>query len=276
VSTTPVLEILLALVGIVSNVILVGLFYVVYTVLIITDSIMISGVIQWLTFILLMLTLFNIIPGFPLDGGRVFRAALWKATNDYEKATHIASWVGRGIGLLFVVGGISLMIITQELFTGLVLAFVGWGLERAAAQSSRKSVLRQVLRGTLVVDVMSKENTIISSDLTIKQLVHDNIVVTGQRHFAVVDAAKLQGIVTIRDLKSVPKKRWDSVCVKEIMTPAIRLKTAQTNQLAADLLEQMNELRIGAMPVLEGDKLVGVLVRDNLLLLARTRAEFRI
>jgi CBS domain-containing protein len=275
VSTHPILELLLATVGLISGLILVFLFYMVYTVLVISGSVMIAGVIQWLTFIILMLALFNFIPGFPLDAGRVFRAVLWKATNDYDRATRIASWVGQGIGLLFIAGGITLIIITRQWFTGIVLAFVGWGLEHAAVQSRRQTMFRQALRGIMVADVISKENTYISSNLTLEQLLHDYILVTGQRHFVVVDAAKLQGIVTIRDLESVPKKRWKSACVKEIMTPTDRLVTAHTGQLAADLLEQMNELRIGVMPVLEGDRQVGVLVRENLLRLARTRAEFR-
>jgi CBS domain-containing protein len=276
VSTLPVLELLLAIVGLISGLILVVLFYAAYTMLVIYGSTMIAGVIQWLTFIILMLTLFDFIPGFPLDAGRVFRAALWKATADYDRATLIASWIGQGIGLLFIAGGIALMIIAQQWFTGLVLAFVGWGLESAAAQSRRQTVFRQALRGIIVADVMSKENTYISSNLTLEQLLRDYILVTGQRHFAVVDAAKLQGIVTIHDLKSMSKKRWKSTRVEEIMTSTNRLEIAHTDQSAADLIEQMNELRIGVMPVLEGDKLVGVLLRDSLLQLARTRAEFRI
>jgi CBS domain-containing protein len=275
VSTLPVLELLLAVVGLISGLILVVLFYAVYTVLVIYGITMIAEVIQWLTLIILMLALFDFIPGFPLDVGRVFRAALWKATADYDRATLITSWVGQGIGLLFIAGGIALMIISRQWFTGLVLAFVGWGLEHAAAQSRRQTVFRQALRGILVADVMSKENTFISSNLTLDQLLHDYILVTGQRHFAVVDAAKLQGIVTIRDLESMPKKRWKSARVEEIMTSTKRLETTHTGQSAADMIEQMNELRIGVMPVLEGDKLVGVLLRDSLLQLARARAEFR-
>ena len=138
-TTSPSLELLVAVVGILSNLIIAGIFYVVYIVLAHTGSIMIDVLIQWLAFIYFMLALFHFIPGFPLDGGRVLRAFLWKATDNYEQVTRIASWTGWGIGLILTIGGILLLITTHEWFVGIILAFPGLVLQNAATQSRRQA-----------------------------------------------------------------------------------------------------------------------------------------
>jgi len=136
-ATSPALEVLLAVVGMLFNLILAGIFYVVYLILAQTGNIIIDVLVQWLAFIYFMLALFHFIPGFPLDGGRILRALLWKATGNYERVTRITSWTGWGIGLLFTIGGLLLLITTQQWFVGIVLAFPGLVLQNAATQSRR-------------------------------------------------------------------------------------------------------------------------------------------
>jgi len=119
-------------------VIIALIFYVLYIVLAHTGSIVVDVLIQWLAFIFFMLTLFHFIPGFPLDGGRLLRALLWKAAGNYERATRIASWTGWGIGLLFTIGGIMVLIITRQWFVGILLAFPGLVLQNAATHSRRQ------------------------------------------------------------------------------------------------------------------------------------------
>ena len=137
-STLPSLELLLAVVGMLSNLIIAGIFYIAYFGLSFTGNIIIHVLIQWLAFIYFMLALFHFIPGFPLDGGRVVRALLWKATDDYERGTRIASWIGWGIGIIFTIGGIMILIITQQWFVGILLAFPGLVLQNAATHSRRQ------------------------------------------------------------------------------------------------------------------------------------------
>ncbi len=138
-ATLPVLELLLAVAGLLCNLIIAGIFYVLYIVLAHAGNIIIDVLVQWLAFICFMLALFHFIPGFPLDGGRVLRALLWMATGDYERATRTASWTGWGIGLVFAIGGILILIITQQWFVGILLAFPGLVLQNAATHSRRQA-----------------------------------------------------------------------------------------------------------------------------------------
>ena len=138
-STLPTLELLLAVAGMLSNLIIAGIFYVVYFGLAQTGNIIIDVLVQWLAFIYFMLALFHFVPGFPLDGGRVLRAFLWKATGNYERVTRITSWTGWGIGVIFTIGGILVFIITQQWFVAILLAFPGLVLQNAATHSRRQA-----------------------------------------------------------------------------------------------------------------------------------------
>lgn len=273
--TLPVLELLLALAGLSSNLIIAGMFYTVYIALVTAGSVIIAGLIQWLAFISLMLAFFHFIPSFPLDGGRAVRALIWMVTGNYSRAARITSWTGRGIGLLLAVGGILALVMARQWFVGLLLAFTGWSLHTAAAWSRRQETLLEALQSITARDVMTREFPFISQQLNLGQLIRDYILVTGQRYFVIVDDAKFQGIVTIHNIKPIPKQRWDSTHIGEIMIPASELKAAHPGQSAASLLEQMDELGINRMPVLEEEKVIGVVARDSLIRLVKTRAELK-
>jgi CBS domain-containing protein len=272
-TTAPIVEVLIAAAGLLSNLVISGLFYGVHILLLSVGDVLIAGLSQWLAYIFFLLTLFHFIPASPLDGGRLVRALLWKATGNYDRVTHIIDWAGRGVGFLFVCGGITLLIVTHQWFVGLVLTFVGWVLQSAAAQSHHQAALREALKSFNARDMMTKECPLITKELNITQLVRDCILITGQRSFVVGDSGKLQGMVTMSNIKQIPKRRWSSTRIGEIMTPASKLKTAYAEQPASSLLEQMDELRVSEMPVVEKDKVIGVVSRESLMRLARTRAE---
>ncbi len=271
-STRPVLELLIAAAGLLSSLLIAGVFYWIYSGLVDTGSVMIAGLIQWLAFIYFMLFLFHFIPGFPLDGGRILRAVLWQVTGNYERATLITSWSGWVIGLLCIAGGILLMIAERQWFDGLMLAGLGWVLQTAAAQSRRQAVLCEALKKIKAQDIMTRECSLISPQSTISQLIRDYILVTGQRYCLVGDGDKLEGIVTVNDIKRVPKKHRGAH-IDKIMTPASELKTAHPQKSAASLLGQMDEQGVDHMPVLEEDKVIGIVARDSLIRLAQSRAE---
>jgi len=144
----------------------------------------------------------------------------------------------------------------------------------AATQSRRQAALLEALKKIKTQDIMTREYALASPQFTIGQLIHDYILVTGQRYFAVVDDGKLQGTVTMSAIKRVPKKHRGSHVAK-IMMPANELKTAHLQQSAASLLGQMDELGIDHMPVLEEDKVIGIVSRDSLIRFAQTRAELK-
>jgi len=272
--TQPLLELLMGTAGLLLNLIIAGIFYTIHSALVNTTHVIIDGIILWTAYLYFLLALFHFIPVFPLDGGRLLRTLLWKFTGDYDRSTNIASWAGQGLGLLLIAYGILLLVLSQQWFNGLTLIFVGWVLYLAAVQSRRQTALREALQHIAARDMMSGESPIIATpQFTVGQLVRDCILVTGQRYFVVSEEGKLRGVVTTRDIKKVPKKRWNSTKISRVMTPARRLKTADAQQSAASLLELMDELGIKRMPVLENDKVIGVISQDNLNRLKKTRVE---
>jgi len=272
--TQPLLELLMGTAGLLLNLIIAGIFYTIHSALVNTTHVIIDGIILWTAYLYFLLALFHFIPVFPLDGGRLLRTLLWKFTGDYDRSTNIASWAGQGLGLLLIAYGILLLVLSQQWFNGLTLIFVGWVLYLAAVQSRRQTALREALQHIAARDMMSGESPIIATpQFTVGQLVRDCILVTGQRYFVVTEEGKLRGVVTTRDIKKVPKKRWNSTKISRVMTPASQLKTADAQQSAASLLELMDELGLKRMPVLENDKVIGVISQDNLNRLKKTRVE---
>ena len=272
-TTLPILELLLAVAGLLSNLVIAGIFYGAYLALANSASIIIAGLIQWLAFIIFMLALFHFVPGFPLDGGRVLRALLWRASGNYERATRIASWVGWGIGLLLVIGSIVVMVLYHQWFVGLLLAFVGWVLQSAATHSRNQVILYETLRSVVAQDIMTKEYSVVNPQLSLSHLVRDYVMVTGQCYFVVADEAKLLGIVTVQNIKSVPRGRWKSARVGKVMTPVGKLRTAYPQQSGLSLLELMDEIGVSQIPVLEEDRVIGIVIRDSLTRLVKTRAK---
>lgn len=275
-ATLPILELLMAAAGLLSNLIIAALLYGIHLIILNTDNVIIAGVTPWPAFLYSILVLFHFTPALPLDGGRALLALIWKITNNYNRAIRITSWTGWGVGLLLAIGGILVLITSQEWFVGLTLAFVGWVLQIAATHSRQHMILHEALQNSTARDIIARECQLITQDISILQLVRDYVLITGQNCFAVVDDGKLRGIVTMRNLKSIPKARWSSTYVSGIMTPASKVKTAHAELSAASLLDQMDELRINEMPVIEQDKVIGIATRGDLMRLVKTRAELRL
>jgi len=227
----------------------------------------------WLAYVNGVLAVFNLIPGFPLDGGRVFRSLLWRFTGNYSRSTLIATLVGRGVGYLFILGGILVMFFLHDWFGGLWLAFIGWFLENAASASYRQAQWREGLLGITVTQVMTSDFPVVPSNVTVNHLVQGYIFTSGRHFFLVVDEGELKGILTLHNIKSVSQQNWDATQVKEIMTPVDKLKAARPDQEALSILEQMIEDDINQMPVVREGRVIGLITRDNLLRFLRTRSE---
>jgi Zn-dependent protease/predicted transcriptional regulator len=273
-ATLPILELLMGIAGLLANLFLAVMFYFIYLALVSAGSIMIAAIVQWLAFISIMLTFFHFLPCFPLDGGRILCALLWRTTGSYHLAARLAFWIGWGMGIIFTFGGIALLIFTGQRLTGAVLALVGWALWRAVAYSRRRALLQETLQNITAQHIMSRDYPLVNRELSLGQLIRDWILVTGQHYFLVTDGTKWRGVITPKNVKSVPKKRWDSTTVSQIMTPARVLGTAQPGQSALSVIERMDELGISEMPVLDGGKVVGVVTRERLNQLARACARF--
>jgi Zn-dependent protease len=270
----PSLDVLVAVTGLIANLLVVMMFWGVYIWLVVIGSVAFAGLTQWLAYIYFLLTAFHFLPGFPLDGGRILRAILWKILDDSDRATIIASWTGLGIGLVCLLAGITYLVMTGRWFTWLVLVIAGWALMSAAVQSLRQATLYHSLRNIEASDMMSRDYTSISPELDINRLVNDYVIVNGQRYFIVVDdEAKLRGIVTLNDIKSVSKQLWNTTTTASIMKPAGQFEVALINQSVVTLLEYMDGVDIDYMPVIENEKVIGIIGRDSLHRLGKTRVE---
>jgi Zn-dependent protease/CBS domain-containing protein len=236
----------------------------------------IAIMIQWLAYINIALAIFNLIPGFPLDGGRVFRSLLWQITGNYQRATRIATQVGRVIGYLFILGGILIAFLRPwglNWFTGLWLAFIGWFLENAASASYRQAQWRETLHRFTASQVMTSDYPVVPFDITVSRLVQEYGFVSERHFFLVANEDKLEGVLTLHNIKSVSQNNWDFTQVKEIMTPINELKVAGPEQDALSILEQMDEDNINQMPVVSGGRVIGFIARDNLIRFLRIRSE---
>ncbi len=274
-ATNPGAEFKMAFAGPLASLFIGGLFGLVW---VFTRNLNqpVADMMQWLAIINVALAVFNLIPGFPLDGGRVFRSILWRFTANYNRSTQIATRVGRGVGYSFILGGIVIIILTEQFISGLWLAFIGWFLENAASSSYRQLQWHNILQGLPASQVMQTSFPIISSSITLSELVRTHVMPSGYTFFIVIDQGKLTGIVTLNNIKSVPQEDWDMTRVSGIMTPLEQLKVAYPEQDVMSLFEQMNTSDINQVPVLSEGKVLGVVTRDSLLRLLRARTELRL
>ena len=267
----PKVELRIALAGPLASLVLGGIFLVIWVV---TQgaSDVVSAIVFWLGWTNILLAVFNLLPGFPLDGGRVLRATLWWLKRDLSKATRISSNIGRGVGYIFIFGGVWL--IFQGLwFNGLWLAFIGWFLDHAAAGSYRQVALQDILRGHTASEVLTREYSTIPPELTIQQLVNEQILTTGVRCFPVVADNRALGLVTLHDIKTIPRDLWNTRKVSEAMTPLAKIQSATPQEDLATVLQILTENDINQVPVIEDGHIVGMVGRDNVLSFVRIRTE---
>jgi Zn-dependent protease/CBS domain-containing protein len=227
----------------------------------------------WLAFINVALAAFNLIPGFPLDGGRVFRSLVWRFSGNYKRSTRIATRLGQGVAYAFILGGILIMFLLHDWLSGLWLVLIGWFLQSAASTSYRQAQWYEALRGVIASQVMTPYYMTVPPNITLTQLVLGYVLPTGQRFFLVADEGGFKGILTLRNIKSVPQSNWNTIQVEKIMVPADQLKIARPEQDALSVVEQMNENDINQMPVVHEGRVIGLITRDNLIRALRTRAD---
>jgi Zn-dependent protease/predicted transcriptional regulator len=223
-----------------------------------------SALAGWLSAINLLLAAFNLVPGFPLDGGRIFRAALWHMTGSLTKATRIAAGTGQGVGYALIFLGIWTGF-TVNWFSGLWLAFIGWFLMNAAQESVVQVSIRSVLSGLTAEDVMSRDCPTVSGRMALAELVREHILKTGQRCFIVVDGSRLEGLLTLHQIKAVPQERWSQVSVGEAMTPVSLVRVVAPDQPLTEVLRFLEGQDVNQVPVMKNGSLLGMITRERLL-----------
>ena len=219
----------------------------------------------WLSSINLMLAVFNLVPGFPLDGGRIFRAVLWHFTGSFSKATRIAAGSGQLVGYGIILGGIWTGLITGSWFSGLWLAFIGWFFLNAAQESVLQMSMRSALSGLMAEDIMARDCPTVSGQLSLTDLVHEHILKTGQRCFLVSQNGRLDGLITLHHVKAIPQERWADRFVVQAMTPIDQLHAVAPKTPILDVLGAMEQHDVNQVPVIQDGQLLGMITRDHLL-----------
>lgn len=262
---TPRIELLVAIAGPLASLVLAGIFYLLHAALGDSQSYL-KAVLGYLASINLLLALFNLIPGFPLDGGRVLRSLLWMGTHNLRRATHLSSNVGQAIGYIFIVGGVVLAFGAGDLGDGIWLAFIGWFLQNAASATWQQAVVDRLLTGVDVRDVMDPAPAAAGPGVTVEELAYRHMLTSNVRGIPVTGLdGRLAGLVTITDLNRVPRDAWGTTSVSRVMTPADRLVTVAPDDHLKDALGRLAENNYHQLPVLDAGRLVGMLNRGHVL-----------
>jgi len=231
------------------------------------------GVAKYLAYINLALVLFNLIPGYPLDGGRVLRAIMWAITGNMDRSTLIAANTGRFFAFLLIFAGVWQMF-AGNLGGGLWIAFIGWFLDNAASVQIQQVMLRGLLTGRRVSEAMSTRCVIIPENLTLQQLVDEQILGGGQRSFLVNRGDKTIGLITLHRIKTVPRPEWATTRAAQVMLPLEQLKCVEPDTELWSALEMMDRNGVNQMPVIRDRHVIGMLSREDVITFLRTLQEF--
>jgi Zn-dependent protease/CBS domain-containing protein len=230
-----------------------------------------STVMIWLGSINILIGLFNLIPGFPLDGGRIVRSILWGVTKDLGKATRWASWMGQAVAWSMIVAGMSMLFGVHIPFlgggfiNGIWLIFIGWFLQGVAVQSYRKVVVQDVLGDVPVRKMMKTRVPVVPASISVETLIDSCIMQSEDRAFIVHDVDKIAGLVTIDDVRKVSPEDREQTIVRDIMTPSKKMIVVAPEEEASEALDRLQAEDVRQLPVIHGDKIVGLLRRKDVI-----------
>ena len=233
-----------------------------------------TGILVWLGYINISLAAFNMIPAFPLDGGRVFRAIVWAITKDANRATRVAGRIGQTVAFLFIADGIW-RYFSGAGFAGLWIAFIGWFLMDAARTSSIRSDARPAVRGLRVSDVMSHGCVAVNRKMRLQEFVDIYLLKTAQRCFAVQDNGRLTGLITRHDVGAVPRELWVATTVGDAMRPLRELQVVSPATSVLDAMKLAASNGIDPLPVIDNGRLQGIVFRSQLLRCLQDRSEMK-
>lgn len=236
------------------------------------SSAFIVATIGYLAFINLALAAFNLLPGFPLDGGRVLRSIIWKVTGNLIRATDIAAIVGRIFGWGFIAVGVFLFFWTGDFLGAIWIAIIGFFLANAAESSRQEVTIREHLAGVRVEQVMETNTETISPTMLVSDLVREMFLLKRHRAVPVAEGDRIIGMVSISDVRKLPQEAWSTTIVERIMTrePLHAVKPGDDLNVAMQVIAQYD---LNQIPVLSQGRLVGILSRANLINFLQLRRE---
>jgi Zn-dependent protease/predicted transcriptional regulator len=233
----------------------------------------VTAVLLWLGYINLALAAFNMIPGYPLDGGRVLRAVIWWITRSADRATRLASQIGQTVAFAIILLGLFQFFTERGNFGGLWLAFIGWFLLDAARTSYVQVGLMSELRGRTVADIMDRNCPTVEAYLSLQDFVDGFLLRSGLRGYVVVHNDQIVGLITPHEVKEVPRDRWSQTSIQAVMRPLRKLRTVSPDTPAVQALQMMGRDDINQLPVVSNGHLEGLFSRSHVVRFLQAHAQ---
>lgn len=215
---------------------------------------------------------FNLIPAFPLDGGRVFRAAMWHRYKNLLRATQTASRVGVAFAYLFMFGGLTFLL-RGSFVNGIWFMFIGLFLKNGAEASLRQTLIADALTGIRVEQIMTRDVDTIEAGTTLTDVVQNYYMRYKHGGYPILEGGKLVGILTLQDVRKVPREEWNRIRARDAMTPIANVETVGPEETATDALMKLSRRDVGRLPVVQDGKLSGIITRSDLTHLIKIRME---
>ncbi len=271
---TPYSEFIMAIAGPAASFILAAVFGAIWFF---TRNIDPIGVpVGYLAIINIILGVFNLLPGYPLDGGRVLRSIIWKVTGNLKRATFIASTAGRVLGFMIIAVGIY-FIFTGNFLNGIWLSFIGWFLQSSAQRGYRQVIFETSIRGIKVGSVMNENIVYVVKDITIQDLVDDYFMRYRFGRFPVIEDEETQkfiGIISLHDVKGIPRNEWPAVRVGEIVKAVSESEKAAVSMEISEAIKKMSKNNLSHLVVMSGDRLRGIITKSDVMSFIKIRSEF--
>jgi Zn-dependent protease len=272
---TPEVEFKMAAAGPLSSLALAVILTVAWRLALYSDlTLGIRATLRYVSYINFMLAAFNMIPAFPMDGGRLLRAFLWKRSGNLLSSTKTATQVSQVFSYLLIFFGIS-NIILGSMFNGLWLLLIGLFIKRSSEANMDATLISESLEGVKVGDLMTREVHTVEPGITIQQLIDEHFMRYKHGGFPIVSEGRLLGLVTDHDVRQIGRELWNKVTVEDIMKPQKELITARPEDTASNALVLMSKWEVGRLPVMKNNHLVGIVTRSDITRAIQIRLQFK-
>ena len=267
---TPWAEATMAVAGPLSSLALAGFFFLLWSRT--SPGAMVSAILSYVAHINLILALFNLAPGFPLDGGRILRAAIWHLKGDLQTATLIASRAGKGLAIVLMASGAIITVLLQHA-GGIWFIFIGVLLFHMATAGYRSLVLRSALREVTVGEFMSLPPVAAEANMSLDTLINNYLLPRGLEAVPVVQDGVLVGIVSVEDVKKVPRSQWYIARVRQVMNNAINKLFIEPDENLERAWVKMEQSGVSHLPVAQNGRLVGLISRGAIMQFLKVRSD---